>query len=373
MSKLLYVTIFTGRLPSMRRFYGQKLGLPIQREDEGWVEFGTGGATLALHAMNDPGRNGIALRFQSNNIERDRRTMLRRGVDFMNDVQDFPWGRFTGFWDTEGNPVALLQPTVPPAGEEPVIESVVLSCRQFAASADFYEGRVGLKVASETPEWVEFDTGVTSLVLHPRFVGADSPPHTGQDITVAFRSDDLYEWVDAMRGRGLQVSSVPVEEENGLRAEAIDPDGYIVSFHEIPGAPGTVSRLAEEWDEEDTPSRVAIRKPTQKGSRAGARMAVTAQMSRNGTGKQPGKKKTTATSSAKSKKLKSVSPRGTGIAGARKKPKSVKDPKRAKAKPAVGSLKESTRRTIASQKRAVAKRSKARPVKRATASRGGRR
>jgi predicted enzyme related to lactoylglutathione lyase len=361
MSKLLYVTVFTGRLPSMRRFYGQKLGLEILREDEGWVEFGTGGATLALHAMNVPGRKGIALRFQSNNIERDRKTMLRRGVDFMNDVQNFPWGRFTGFWDTEGNPVALLQPTVPPTGDEPVIESVVLSCRQFAASADFYEGRVGLKVASETEDWVEFDTGVTSLVLHPRFVGADSPPHTGQDVTVAFRSDDLYGWVDEMRGRGLKVSSVPVEHEDGLRAEAIDPDGYIVSFHEIPGAPGTASRLAEEWGEEDTPHRVAIRKPTQKGSHAAARMAVAAQLSRNGTGQKSAKSKPKPAG-----KLKQVSPRGSGTAGSRKKPKGAKDPKRAKARPAVGSLKENSRRTIASQKRAVAKKSKSRPVKRAT-------
>lgn len=376
MSKLLYVTIFTNRLPAMRRFYAEMLGLAIRHEDDGWVEFKTGGAALALHAMPDPGRNGIALRFLSRDIDGDRRAMVKRGVDFMSDVQDFSWGRFTGFWDSEGNPVALLQPPVAPSGEEPVMESVVLSCRQFATSVAFYEQRVGLAVHNRTEDWVEFDTGETSLVLHPRFVGADQPPHTGQDVTVAFRSDDLYEWVDGMRSRGLQVSSVPIEDEDGLRAEAIDPDGYIVAFHEVPGAPGAASRLAEEWDEDDTPSRVAIRKPTQKGSHAAGRVALAAQVSRNGNTAQRKKKaKEKARSKAirEVKKLEVVSPRGSGAEGSRREPKSKKDPKRAKALPAVGSLKENSRRTIAVKKRAVAKRSKSKPVKRATSGRGGKR
>jgi hypothetical protein len=99
-------------------------------------------------------------------------------------------------------------------------------------------------------------------------------------------------------------------------------------------------------------------------------MAVTAQMTRNGTAKKAARKRREKALSKvvrEAKELKVVSARGSGEAGTRRKPKSTKDPKRAKAKPAVGSSKESSRRSLATQTRAAARKSKARPVKKATA------
>jgi len=69
------------------------------------------------------------------------------------------------------------------------------------------------------------------------------------------------------------------------------------------------------------------------------------------------------------KKLDVVSPRGTGPVGSRAKPKTQTDPKRARSRPAVSLRKKAERRTASRKKRAVAKVSKGRPVKRAATKR----
>jgi len=64
-----------------------------------------------------------------------------------------------------------------------------------------------------------------------------------------------------------------------------------------------------------------------------------------------------------------ASPRGTGPAGTRQKPKRTHDPKRARTKPAIGRLRKAERRTLKSQKQAIAGASKSKPVKRASRAR----
>jgi len=64
-----------------------------------------------------------------------------------------------------------------------------------------------------------------------------------------------------------------------------------------------------------------------------------------------------------------ASPRGTGPAGTRVKPKRKHDSKRARAKPAIGRLRKAERKTFKSQKQAIAGASKRKPVKRASRAR----
>lgn len=61
--RLNYAIVFVGDMSRSVRFYRDVVGLPLKFETPGWTEFGTEGATLALHAseatatgQDDPGR-----------------------------------------------------------------------------------------------------------------------------------------------------------------------------------------------------------------------------------------------------------------------------------------------------------------------------
>jgi hypothetical protein len=72
-------------------------------------------------------------------------------------------------------------------------------------------------------------------------------------------------------------------------------------------------------------------------------------------------------------KLKRVaSERGTGPAGARVKPKKLRDLKRAKTKPAIGRLKKAKDKVMKTKKQSTAQQSRSKPVKRATTKTGSR-
>lgn len=364
MRRLTYVVVFTGRFAQMKAFYGRQVGLALASPDnDEWVEYDTGGARIALHRVDDPNRSGMVLRFEANDLDADVAAMASRGVEFLAPPRDLPWGRLAEFSDPEGNPVGLLQP----AGARPAhaveVDRVVLSCSRFLDTAYFYREKFGLKPTVDTDHWVEFNTGETRLALHPRRRDVDHPPHTEQNVTIVLGSGDLMAWVEDMRARDVLFATAPIEEDFGLYAEAADPDGYMVVFREPPPPVSLEEELAEAFEEEDAPHQVAIRKPPQKPSRAGGLIAGLQKRSRREAEELRLEREAARPPAPAPRKLDVVAPRGTGEAGARQKPKTKHDPKRAKAKPAIGSLMEAGRQTSAAKKRLVARRSKAAPVK----------
>jgi predicted enzyme related to lactoylglutathione lyase len=364
MRRLTYVVLFTGRFAQMKAFYGRQIGLAMaSADDDEWVEYDTGGARIALHRMDDPDRNGMVLRFEANDLDADVAAMASRGVEFVAPPRDYPWGRFAEFSDPEGNPVGLLQPVAARPSHAVEIDRVVLSCSRFLDTAHFYREKVGLKPTVDTDRWVEFNTGETRLALHPRRRDVDHPPHTEQNVTIVLGSGDLMAWVEDMRAREVLFATAPIEEDFGLYAEAADPDGYMVVFREPPPPVSLEEELAEAFEEEDAPHQVAIRKPPQKPSRAGGLIAGLQKRSRREADELRREREAARPPAPVPKKLDVVAPRGTGAAGARQKPKTQHDPKRAKAKPAIGSLMEAGRQTFAAKQRSVARTSKAAPVK----------
>jgi hypothetical protein len=149
-----------------------------------------------------------------------------------------------------------------------------------------------------------------------------------------------------------------------LFADTTDPDGNEITFREPPASPAIEEQLAEAFENDEVPQHVAIRKPVKKGARAVSRVAVKPEYHDAGAPKQ-----TTRAKAAKRKVVRASSTRGAGPAGTRLKPKRAADPKRARNRPAVGRLKKAERRTLAQKKVAVARASKAKPVKRAAARR----
>jgi len=354
MSRLSYVVAFTKNFDAMRVFYSERIGLRIRQQDKQWVEFETGGAILALHHMSDERKQGLVPRFLTPDLDAERRAIESHGAR-MEDEFRLPNGRAADVWDPDENMISILEPQrAVEAGEGPAIERVILNVRDFGRAVAFYRGAMGLRVLEEAEHWAEFDTGETRLAVHQRLGGANHPRHAEQPITVAFGSDDLAAWCDDMRARDLRFMTAPVMEEFGLYAEATDPDGRIVVFHEPPPPPSLEDELAEAYESDATPRRIAIRKPVKKGSATVSMMALKPAYKEK---EAPRRRRPSATTQSV------ASVRGAGPEHARLRPKRTADEKKARTKPAIGRLRKAELKTGANHRTAAARASKGRPVK----------
>jgi hypothetical protein len=126
----------------------------------------------------------------------------------------------------------------------------------------------------DSPWWGEFDLGPAHLALEPRTDGRDREGAPRRSVTIGFVVDDLIAWADEARARGVHFTTVPVDEGRGPVADALDPEGYELTFRE-PDRPRSVEEeLAEKFEDDATPHLVAIRKTVRKGVRAVSRVAV---------------------------------------------------------------------------------------------------
>lgn len=363
MNRLAYVIVFTNRYEDMKRFYGGGLGLGLRTSQDGWTEYDTAGAAFALHAMDDDERDGVMLRFETENLVRDMSRLLSRGARFNGDIIEFGAGRLVNLWDPEDNLITLFEPASPiPAGRGPALGQVILNCEDFADTLAFYHNVMGFPIVQRSENSVELDTGLTRLEIHTRPRDQSHPRHAEQPVAYTFETDDLGAMVDACRERGLHFVTAPITEDFGVYAELTDPDQRLVVLREPP-APETIEEvLAEAFEDDAVPHQVAMRKPVKKSTRGVASVAVT-----------PGRKVLRAAAkrvaaakpAAKRTAVGVASTRGAGPEHTRLKPKKLRDTRRAKAKPAIGRLKKAKNRVMQAKKRATAVSSRSKPVKRA--------
>jgi len=368
MNRLGYVIVFTKRFGAMHAFYHDGLGLELRGSQDGWAEFDTAGASFALHAMDDEGKQGVQLRFETHNLVRDMSTLLARGVRFDGDVIEFGAGRLVNLWDPEDNLITLFEPAqAVPSGIGPALGRVILNCEDFRATVAFYRDKMGLEVAREAEHWVEFETGLTRLAVHTRPHDQRHPRHAEQPLAYTFETDDLNAMVEDVRGRGVSFVTAPMTEDFGAYAELADPDQRIVVLREPPMPESVEEALAEAFEDDGVPHQAAIRKPVKKGSRA-VRRVVNRPGYRT---KKRAARKAAAVRAARGSAggLRPASTRGAGPGHSRLKPKTLTDPRRPKSKPATGRLKKAERRTLARKKLAVAEASRGKPIKRAVAKR----
>jgi len=367
MDRLAYVIIFTGDMAGMRRFYEDGVGLVAREHSPEWVEYDTSGATLALHAMPDPGRRGVQLRFATGDIETRVKELSGLGARFEPpQIERFPWGKLAYLWDPEDNHLTLWKPSEPHdpgpgPGAGPGLSAVV-NCLDMDAQKRYYRDTLGFAATFESSSWVRLATGDAGLGLHSQTGGAvRTGSHHGRGITIGLAVPDLTAWLEESAVRGLSFTSPPSDRGFGTFTAAADPDGNPVTFREAPEPETLEEQLAEPFEDDGAPGRTAIRKPVSKRAKATSRVATRPQYR----AAKPAAKRRRV-----SKKPASVaSPRGTGPAGTRKKPKRKHDPKRAGTKPATGRRKKAERRTFKSQKQAIAGASRRKPVKRASRAR----
>jgi catechol 2,3-dioxygenase-like lactoylglutathione lyase family enzyme len=361
MRRLVQIILFTPDVEGLRKFYEEGIGLYPVYAGPNWTAYRTAGVTLALHPLGGMHRHEIELTFDSPEVNAEVARFRTWGLHPVGGIQDQPYGTTVQFRDPEGNLVALRAGGDRPSDAGPVIGTVVVNVKDLDQAVAFYRDRLGLATSYVSPHWVEFEAGDVRLAVHKRPAGLHHPLHAGQPIAFCLETLDLEAWVDEVSGRDVVFATAPVEQDFGLFAEVLDPDGNVVVFREAAPPETFEEELAEPYDQDVPTHQVAMRKPVKKGSKAISRLAVRpAYHGAKKTAKKP-LSGTTRTVSSK---------RGAGPDHARLKPKRTADEKKTRVKPALGRLKKAERVSATRGRSARATTSKSRPVKHGAAGRG---
>ena len=110
-----YTVVFARDMARMRRFYGETMSFPLNRElGPQWVEYRVGSCLLALTTrgmmFNDPAPpHGaltvqLAFRVAPSEVSTCADSLRARGVELLGPPTDQPWGHRTVFFrDPDGN------------------------------------------------------------------------------------------------------------------------------------------------------------------------------------------------------------------------------------------------------------------------------
>ena len=104
---------------------------------------------------------------------------------------------------------------------------VIRFVADMGAATRFYRDEVGMTLRFESPDWTEFDTGQTTLALHPA-----TADHPAGAVQLGLAVDDLAAFHAQAAQRGI-VCVRPPADEHGVRiARYRDPEGAGFSVSE---------------------------------------------------------------------------------------------------------------------------------------------
>jgi predicted enzyme related to lactoylglutathione lyase len=314
----------------------------VRREAPDRLEFATSGATLVLQASPDGGdRRGVEFRLLVNDVDARVQELGGRGVRFEGGVQRYDEGAVVGLWDSEGTMLSLMTPARPFAdGGGPRLATAIVNCRDLAGTKAFYRNVLGLHPAVETPWWVEFDTGESHLSLHPRLHSESREHHHSTPLTWSIEVDDIMDWVDGWRERGVPIPTAPHDTPYGLMADVEDPDGNLFIVHE----PAPEDDVADEVLDEE-PHQDPMRPPGRLRGKSTSRVAIKPE---HPVAPSTARRRPSAITQTVAKV------RGGGPDRARLEPKTKADEKKAKVKPGMGQRQKAVGARRAVQKRATA-------------------
>jgi lactoylglutathione lyase len=92
------------------------------------------------------------------------------------------------------------------------------------AAVTFYRDALGLSLRFQSPFWSEFDTGETTLALHP--ASEDNPAGTVQ---LGLATEDIDNFYAAGQAEGLVFTGPPADVHGTRIARFRDPDGAEIS------------------------------------------------------------------------------------------------------------------------------------------------
>ena len=87
-------------------------------------------------------------------------------------------------------------------------------------AVEFHRDQLGLALRFASPFWTEFETGPTTLALHP--ATQQNPPGTCR---LGFRVPDIESFYAELQDRGVMFSAPPTSMHGQKIARFLDPDG----------------------------------------------------------------------------------------------------------------------------------------------------
>ncbi|MBI3998215.1 MAG: VOC family protein [Armatimonadetes bacterium] len=112
--RIPYITLWARNFQATVRFYRDVLGLPVEYEDESFVQFATEGTRLYVHSMREapPLRpHTVEIHFEVPDVDTAAAALREKGVAFEQPPQNMPWGtRQAWCRDPEGYMVELVGP-----------------------------------------------------------------------------------------------------------------------------------------------------------------------------------------------------------------------------------------------------------------------
>lgn len=112
---------------------------------------------------------------------------------------------------------------------------IALQVRDVAASASFYETRLGLRRAHASPPGaVVFATAPVALAVREPLPGLDLDavsPRPGAGVALWLAADDAQALHDDLAAAGVTVLQEPFDSPFGRTFTLADPDGYAITIH----------------------------------------------------------------------------------------------------------------------------------------------
>lgn len=112
---------------------------------------------------------------------------------------------------------------------------VALQVRDLAASADFYERRLGLQRAPASPPGaVVFATEPVPFAVRDPLPGVDldAIEQPGLGVALWLRADDARALHDELLAADVTIATEPFDSPFGRAFAFVDPDGYHVTVHD---------------------------------------------------------------------------------------------------------------------------------------------
>jgi len=109
---------------------------------------------------------------------------------------------------------------------------VALQVRDLEASARFYEERLGLERAPQSPSnAVAFRTEPVPFAVREPVVDLNAVDKLGWGVALWFECGNVRELHDSLEEAGVSIAQEPFDGPFGRTFAFVDPDGYTVTVH----------------------------------------------------------------------------------------------------------------------------------------------
>ena len=110
---------------------------------------------------------------------------------------------------------------------------VILFVSNMNESINFYKNVLNLPMKSESEKWTEFLYGETVLALEFSEKNKITDKNPKMGIVIGFVISNLDSLCNELKSNGVKFLEGPKEEEFGIHALILDPDGHVISLTQL--------------------------------------------------------------------------------------------------------------------------------------------